>query len=362
MAISINEIGGLLARFGNEIVNEQSNMACPFVGNGHIQKVKHAHEQGVVRIREGDGLSSTGQLADGSALPEGSNVSFQSATYLPKIFFTRLSIPRGAAHLATGGRDGVRLVREELEVAGRQLGKVLGQAVFRAPYTNYVTPIATGAPPPNPPVDIDTAPNTIQTVGLIPPGAQDVLDGFVTSIAGLYIGQYVQVFNASTAQFESVKLLEINHTMDTIIPGGLPVGYVDPASVGFGVFQIVVEWTNTNAVPALLQVATSGLLNNELVAGPGDSRVMLLTRNNENQNPPPTLLDTDPMVSLGEAYDATPLYPAGLINGAYTGNKRAVNGPLSAKSMRDMSTVIKRRAGYGWHMLVMNSNNLQKLF
>ena len=115
MAITLSQIGGLLARFGNEIVNEQANFATPFVGNGHIQKIKHAHEQGVVRIRDSDGLSSTGQLSDGSALPDGDNVSFLSGTYLPKIFFTRLSIPRGAAHFAAGGRDGVRLVREELE-------------------------------------------------------------------------------------------------------------------------------------------------------------------------------------------------------------------------------------------------------
>ena len=122
MAITISQIGDLLARFGNGIVNDQVNFACPFVGNGHIQKIKHSHEQGIVRVRTSDGLQSTGQLNDGAFLPEGQNVSFTAGSYLPKVFFTRLSIPRGAAHLADGGRDGVRLVREELEVAGRQLG------------------------------------------------------------------------------------------------------------------------------------------------------------------------------------------------------------------------------------------------
>ena len=56
MGITATEIGSLLARFGNQIVNDQVNMATPFVGKGHIQKIKHMHEQGIVRVRLSEGL------------------------------------------------------------------------------------------------------------------------------------------------------------------------------------------------------------------------------------------------------------------------------------------------------------------
>lgn len=336
MAITLSQIGGLLARFGNEIVNEQANFATPFVGNGHIQKIKHAHEQGVVRIRDSDGLSSTGQLSDGSALPDGDNVSFLSGTYLPKIFFTRLSIPRGAAHLAAGGRDGVRLVREELEVAGRQLGKVLGQAVFRAPIGQLIQ---------------EAGGNTVaNATGTVVVGAPADTDFLITSIAGLYVGQFVAVVdNGGTERLCEVKA--INYNMDENV-GGTPLTYANAPSTGFGVFGITLN------VPAATY-DVGGIVDNA-VSGAA-SNVEVPNRGPESSAPPAALINADPMVSLGDAYGAAALYgmPA---NDAYTGNTKAVNGALTASAMRDMSTTIKRRAGYGWHMLVMNSNQLQNYF
>ncbi len=334
MAITLNQIGGLLARFGNEIVNEQANFACPFVGNGHIQKIKHAHEQGIVRIRDSDGLQSTGQLADGSALPDGANVSFLSGSYLPKIFFTRLSIPRGAAHLAAGGRDGVRLVREELEVAGRQLGKVLGQAVFRAPIGQLIRE--------NPANNVASATGTV-VVGA--PGDQDFL---ITSIAGLYVGQFVMLTDSGGNE-QLASVTAINYNMDENA-AGTALTYVDGPSAGFGVFGITLN------VPAATY--NVGGVTDNAVAG-ASTPVELPNRNTEAA-PASGLQPADPMVSLGDAYGGAALY--GIANDAYTGNTKAVNGALTASSMRAMSTTIKRRAGYGWHMLVMNSNQLQNYF
>ena len=221
MGITISEIGGLLARFGNQIVNEQVNMACPFVGNGHIQKIKHTHEKGIVRVRENDGLSSTAQIADGAALPQGDNVSFVAGSYLPKVFFTRLSIPRGAAHLADGGRDGVRLVREELEVAGRQLGKLLGKAVFRAPKARILNA---------PPAIAGSTAGPAAGTGIIPVVAANFnIDGAATgsivlmdTIAGLYEGQWLQI--QGSAALMQCQVNEISY-QPNVIPGTM----VDPA-------------------------------------------------------------------------------------------------------------------------------------
>lgn len=339
MAITISQIGDLLARFGNEIVNDQVNLATPFVGNGHIQKIKHAHEQGIVRIRETDGLASTGQLSDGAGLPDGENVSFQSGSYLPKIFFTRLWIPRGAAHLAAGGRDGVRLVREELEVAGRQLGKVLGQAVFRAPICSFVD--SSGGPPP-----VVPATGTTRVVT-----ATDE-DFLVTTIAGLYEGQTVQIVdNAGALLTATVK--GINYNMNQRFDG-TEIAYT--AGAEFGVFGVQITFT------AGATIGTFGVdANNELDQGSATNvgTLSIVNRGPESTTPS-TLQANDPMISLNDAYGNASLY--GISNSAYTGTSRTVNGPLTGAVMRDVSTAIKRRAGYGWHMLVMNSNMIQNYF
>ena len=336
MAITISQIGDLLARFGNEIVNDQVNLATPFVGNGHIQKIKHTHEQGIVRIRASDGLASTGQLSDGAGLPDGENVSFQSGSYLPKIFFTRLWIPRGAAHLAAGGRDGVRLVREELEVAGRQLGKVLGQAVFRAPICTFV----------------DQAGGVVPAAGATRAVVAGDEDFLVTTIAGLYEGQTVQIVdNAANLLTATVK--GINYNLNETF-SGTAVTYTGAAE--FGVFGIQLTFTGGATV------GEAGVdANNELDAGAAANLGTLSVPNRGPESTTPsTLQANDPMVSLSQAYGNGALY--GITNSAYTGTTKTVNGPLTGAVMRDVSTAIKRRAGYGWHMLVMNSNMIQNYF
>ena len=68
------------------------------------------------------------------------------------------------------------------------------------------------------------------------------------------------------------------------------------------------------------------------------------------------------MASLGDAAGSQALYGMTTPPAAFTGNIKTLNGVLTAGAMRDMSTTIKRRCGYNWHMLVMNSNNLQRYF
>ena len=76
----------------------------------------------------------------------------------------------------------------------------------------------------------------------------------------------------------------------------------------------------------------------------------------------PALTTAAPMVSLADACGTDDLYGMGTVPGAYTGNTRNVAGPLAANDMRTMSTTIKRRAGYGWKTLVMNSLVAQRYF
>lgn len=358
MGISATEIGSLLSRFGNQIVNDQVNFACPFVGNGHIQKIKHAHEQGVVRVRLSEGLRSTVQIVDGAGLPDGDNVGFTHGTYLPKIFFTRLFIPRGAAHLAAGGRDGVRLVREELDVAGRQLGKLLGQAVFASPISLAVNVTPTAGPPATQDVQNVTGP-------LVLAGGGDT-DIWVTSIAGLYEGQWLNVRDNGGA-LQAVQIKTIEYQRNTPIGAGNPL--IDAAGAAgtlYGLYAITV----TN--PAAGAVNTIGVgIAATVPAGGGtvvrianDAEIQVQEQDSVPPFAPPagTPNPLDPMVSLADAAGTGALYAMPTPPSTFTGNTTTLSAPLNMSAMRDMSTLIKRRCGYGWHMLVMNSNVLQQYF
>jgi hypothetical protein len=352
MGINAGEIEGLLARFGNEIVNEQVNWATPFVGNGHIQKIKHTHEIGIVRIRSSDGLSSTGQIEDGGLLPQGSNVSFEKGSYMPKIFFTRLSIPRAAAHLAAGGRDGVRLVREEIEVAGRQLGQVLGQAVFRQP---ILRPYGAGAG--------TTGITTIDTGAVAAAYALNT-ERFcrVKTLAGLYVGQFVSCLTATAApnqlpQFEITSInFNINQSDD-----GTPLTDTAGSQLAVGFWTIGLTKRTGAASENIVESGTTDTgagVPSVDVPGAGQIQVQVLAGG--TALPVPATSTLEPMVSLSDCYSNGGLY--GIVQGNFTGNTTALVNGLTIKSMRDMSTQIKRRAGAGWHMLVMNSSVLQRYF
>ena len=351
MGINAGEIEGLLARFGNEIVNEQVNWATPFVGNGHIQKIKHTHELGIVRIRASDGLSSTGQIEDGGVLPTGSNVSFEKGSYMPKIFFTRLSIPRAAAHLAAGGRDGVRLVREEIEVAGRQLGQVLGQAVFRQPILRpYEATAAT-----------TTGTVANNSAAIIPGGTLTVR---VKTLAGLYVGQFISMLSttAAPAELGKFEVTDINFNLNQNLAGA---ALTDTNGKQLAVGFWTIEVTNRDTVNRTINLSGTSDpagVGAPSVDAPGTGTVQVQNLFGGIPVPavPPVGNTLDPMVSLADCYDNGALY--GITNGNFTGNTTALTNGLSIKAMRDMSTQIKRRAGAGWHMLVMNSSVLQRYF
>jgi len=368
MGITLNEIGDLLARFGNQIVNEQVNLACPFVGNGHIQKIKHTHEKGIVRVRAQDGLQSTGQIADGAQLPLGDNVSFVAGSYLPKIFFTRLSIPRGAAHLADGASDGVRLVREELDAAGRQLGKLLGKSVFRAPICNILNADSAIAG--------NTATDTAGT-GIIPATAAGFLptsavtgDMFlVNTVAGLFEGQFLQLKDGAGVLYRA-QITAISYQAN-IIPGDIVGATAADVAITYAIGAATATSFAIKAVvtdPSTLGGNVSGAgvaLTGELVGGTS----VLENQFYSGGTAPvglPALTAAAPMVSLADAAGSADLYnmtvPGQVMPDVFKGNTITQGGALTADSMRTMSTTIKCRCGYGWKMLVMNSLVMQRYF
>lgn len=129
MTITVTQLQSLVGRFTNSVVNEQTNMHCPFVGKGIIQKIKKPDKVGVVNIKAGQ-MASTQWIADAGTLPQGRDILPVQGTYLPVGLFGRISIPRIAAHLASSLDDGIDIVKEEMDTAGATLAQQLGRGLF----------------------------------------------------------------------------------------------------------------------------------------------------------------------------------------------------------------------------------------
>ncbi len=131
-----SDVQELAARFGNRKVNNQTNMLAPFVGK-KLKRKRIPGKVGIVNIR-GGGLSSTKWLADGGALPAKANKQPVQGTYLPKVLFSRLGLPRLAAALVINVADGVALVMENLDAAAEDIARQRGRG-FLGPQLASVT-------------------------------------------------------------------------------------------------------------------------------------------------------------------------------------------------------------------------------
>lgn len=130
MAITASAIGALVGRFSNKLVHEQALMSFDALDQGVVKVDDKPTQRGVVNIKAG-GFSSTGFIADGGSLPTGDSNDISQLTYDPTFLFGRLSIPRGGAIISNNPADGVDIVRELMESAGRDLGRHLGRAFYK---------------------------------------------------------------------------------------------------------------------------------------------------------------------------------------------------------------------------------------
>lgn len=128
MAITVSQITSLVGRYTNEVVNEQINSETPLIGKGVLKKIKKKDKLGIVNVKAGE-LSSGGYIADGGALPSGSDILPVQGTYSPVGLFARIAIPRIAAALASSVDDGIDIVKEEMDTCGKTIGRLLGRGV-----------------------------------------------------------------------------------------------------------------------------------------------------------------------------------------------------------------------------------------
>lgn len=130
MAITASSIGALVGRFSNKLVHKQALMSFDALDKGVVQVDNKPDQRGTVNIKAG-GFSSTGFISDAGTLPTGDSNDIVQLTYDPAFLFSRLEIPRGGAMISNNPSDGVDIVRELMESAGRDLGRHLGRAFYK---------------------------------------------------------------------------------------------------------------------------------------------------------------------------------------------------------------------------------------
>lgn len=130
MAITASSIGALVGRFSNKLVHKQALMSFDALDKGNIAVDNKPDQRGVVNVKAG-GFSSTGFISDAGTLPSGDSNDITQLTYDPAFLFSRLEIPRGGAMISNNPSDGVDIVRELMESAGRDLGRHLGRAFYK---------------------------------------------------------------------------------------------------------------------------------------------------------------------------------------------------------------------------------------
>jgi hypothetical protein len=294
MAITVSDISSLVGRYANDRVEEQVNLNAPYMNM--VDKLKQPGLVGIVNIKKG-GLDSTGWIADSGSLPLGASVQPEQGTYLPKFMYSRLLIPRGAATLSTGKKDGINIVFEQLDTAGADLARqacsgLINDTTLVTLTTAQATQLATAGP-------------TLT----------------VPKSAPFRVGQIIERRDNDTAQTLEEYMRVTNVAIDD-----------DGVSHTLTLDREVAVFPSGNGATG--------------VPAAGDTLHAL----GAFQNAP---------VSLSEVADATGTVYGHAAEGDWSGNEKAAGGNLTVQQMRDMDTVAARRRGQRTDFILANSRTRQ---
>lgn len=128
MALTVNSILDLAARFApksaEEQVGEFSDVPGKYIPTKHIDG-----ETDYIRVKSG-GLASHGWIGDGGTLPEGDNQEVIQKQLEETIYFGRLDLPRGAMRKAKSKRDGLNLLKEQLDTCSATYARDMLSALY----------------------------------------------------------------------------------------------------------------------------------------------------------------------------------------------------------------------------------------
>lgn len=129
MAISLSTISAIAARKGNEYLAEQVNFKAQVLKDKALDKETVSGQVRIVNVQAG-GLGSVAILTGGASYPTAESKEATQLMVRPVSFVGHVSIPYDAAELVSGKNDSVKLVRNQFELVGRNLGQNLGRAIF----------------------------------------------------------------------------------------------------------------------------------------------------------------------------------------------------------------------------------------
>lgn len=296
MGITVTEIKSLLGRYTNKVVNEQANLACPFIGNEYIKKRKISNAAGVVNVKAGE-VQSAGVVQDLGTLPVGASVSLFQGTYLPQGVFARLEIPRIAAKTATSRADGVNLVKEQMESAGATLGRILARCLFNPSLGQPVAQVNSGS-------------TTFQ----------------LNSTAGIRVGMWLEVWNGNTL---------VEGAANT----GLQVTAVDPSIDGTpGTVTFTGTGSGSGNASTWLTTYSFYIRGSRSTAGTNGY-----------------ITSFADICSTGDLYGIT-----ASSSNEWAGNADTTTTTMTVRSLRNVLQKLKKRRGKKASHIVVNSTNAER--
>lgn len=143
MALTVNEILDITARFAPKAAEEQVGDFSDVPGR-YIPTKKVLGETDYIRVKSG-GLASHGWIGDGGTLPEGDNKGVTQKQIEEAIYVGRLDLPRGAMRKAKSKRDGLNLLKEQLDSCGETYARDMLAALYGVPGVNPSATVNVGA-------------------------------------------------------------------------------------------------------------------------------------------------------------------------------------------------------------------------
>lgn len=295
MSIKMSDISSLVGRYNNSLVVEQANEQSKLIESGLLKKKIKPDKIGIVNIKAGEN-NATSFVADGGTLPTGSDVQPVQGTYSPVALFARISIPRIGAGVASSLEDGIDIVKEQMESAGRDLGRKLGRGVASSSIATVASTVT---------ADVDT---TFE----------------VADPSGFRVGMAFEVYNSSTpveGHTEALKLY-VTNIAHSLTGGNATITFVGTGTAGAADVSWVIGYT----------VYTRGAKTN------ADGL----------------------MASFADATAAASLYGLSNSSREWSGTLDSSTTTLSLAALRRLHTTVRRRRGERCDAMIVNALNEER--
>ena len=143
MPLTYSALKDMLSEFGRPLLNEQANLAAPFLKSSALTIKDLATQVGTVQINNG-GFSSTRGIGDGGSLPTGTQLNPLKGQYGPAIILGRADLPKSITKIASN-REGIDVAKTVVKTMGADLNRTLDRSLLNAQLSSPVGTVSIGA-------------------------------------------------------------------------------------------------------------------------------------------------------------------------------------------------------------------------